>query len=65
MLHIDLKIQHFRELLRIIYWSTGKDLDTVQVLASVWNDTDLQGDHLRMLKSWDLHGVKEEKIVKN
>ena len=32
-----------------IYWSTGKDLDTVdtlQVWDCVWSDTDLQSDHL-------------------
>ena len=30
--------------------STAKVLDTVQVLDSVWSATNLQGDHLRMLK---------------
>ena len=37
-------------------------VDTVQVLASVWNDTDLHGDHLRMLKSWDLKVVRGRQI---
>ena len=31
-------------------------VDTLQVWDSVWSDTDLQGDQLRMLKNWDLQG---------
>ena len=44
-----------------IYWSTGKDLETVaavQVKDSVCSATDVQGDHSRRLKSWDLQGVR-------
>ena len=38
-------------------------LDIVQVWDIVWTDTDLQGDHLRMLKSQDEQGVRGEKLV--
>ena len=29
-------------------------VDNIQVWDSVWSDADLQGDHLRMFKRWDL-----------
>ena len=55
-----------------IYWPIGKDLDTVdniQVWDSVWSDTDLQGDHLRMFKRCDVQDqvnlVKKWKERKN
>ena len=50
---------------------------TVQVWDSVWSDTDVQGDHLRILKSCDRQGVlgknqscsklpeMERKLIKN
>ena len=48
-----------------VYWSTAKDLDTannVQVWNSVWSDTDIHGDHLRIFKSQDLQDVRKEEI---
>ena len=32
---------------------------------AVWNDFNLQGYYLRILKSWDLQGVWKNNLVKN
>ena len=46
-----------------IYWSTGKNLDTVQVWKSVWSDTDTGWSSVNV-KNLDLQGVWGEKFVK-
>ena len=46
----------FGTIILCIYWSTGKDLDTV--------DTDLKANHLRILKRWKLQGVRKKSLAK-
>ena len=56
-----------KEVNSCVHWATAKDLDTVdtvQVWDSVWSDTDIHSDHLRILKSQDLEGVRKTNLFK-
>ena len=50
-----------------VYWSTVKDLDTTdtgKVWDSIWSDTNIHGNHLRILKIYDIQGAWGKKLVK-